>query len=150
MRQPQSDTPGVWDVHGIQVEIVIVVPKHFFGFQTIWLGNSQLQIFDQERALLDCFALPRRFGGLVEGLAIVEQHIHRLDLSKLADYSIQYGKASVSKRIGFALEQYAPTHPVVEKFRNIPIQGMRPLDPTRPTRGKRNKRWGLVENLGEP
>lgn len=139
---------SVWEVGGQGYEIVTVVPAHYFGYEEIWLGESPVRILDRERALLDCFALPRRFGGLAEGLGILEEHLHELDVKRLVAHAQRYGKVSVAKRIGFALERAGAGASLIEPLRVLPIQGIRLLDPTKPPRGERNTRWGLRENLG--
>src|SRR5574341_828299 len=96
--------PSMWQVGEQRYEIVSVVPAHFFGDEEVWVGDARVRIFDRERALLDCFALPRRFGGLAEGLGILEQHVRELKIDGLAEYAKRYGSAAVAKRVGWALE----------------------------------------------
>jgi predicted transcriptional regulator of viral defense system len=139
---------SVWNVAGQQFEIVNVIPSLFFGVEEVWFGDSKVRIFDKERALLDCFALPRRFGGVAEGLGMVEDHLRELNLERLVAHAVRYGKAAVAKRVGFALELAGAPPAWVEPLRSLPMTGFRPLDPTRPTKGPRNRGWGLVENLG--
>ncbi len=87
MRKKATTGASIWAI-GIQhYEIVVVVPAHFFGFEEVWVGRSRVRVFDRERALLDCFARPRRFGGLAEGLGILEEHLHQLDLSRLVAHA---------------------------------------------------------------
>jgi hypothetical protein len=49
--------------------------------------------------------------------------------------------------VGYALEHVGAAREVVEPLLAVPMQGSRPLDPTRPAKGERNRRWGLIENL---
>jgi predicted transcriptional regulator of viral defense system len=147
MRGAVQSDPSVWQVAGQEYEVVQVVATHFFGHDEVWLGESKARIFDRERALLDCFALPRRFGGLAEGLGILEEHVHDIDVKRLAAHAMKYGKASVAKRVGFALECAGVRASVVERLRALPVQGRRLLDPTRPAGGEFNRRWALYENL---
>jgi predicted transcriptional regulator of viral defense system len=147
MRGAVRTAPSTWDVAGQRFEIVTVIPPHFFGDEEVWMGESRVRIFDRERALLDCFALPRRFGGLAEGLGILEEHLRELDLERLIAHARRYGKAAVAKRLGYALEHAGVEPKHSDALRTLPMRGYRPLDPTRPPRGERNKRWGLIENL---
>jgi predicted transcriptional regulator of viral defense system len=147
MRGAARTAPSVWEVAEQEYEIVQIIPRHFFGHVEIWLGESRVQIFDRERALLDCFALPRRFGGLAEGLGILDEHLHEIDMKRLVAHAIRYGKLSVAKRVGFALEHAGARAATVEPLRVLPIQGLRLLDPTRPSRGALNQRWALRDNL---
>lgn len=150
MRGVVRTAPSIWQVAGQQFEIVSVKPTHFFGYEQVWMGQSQAQVFDRERALLDCFAFPRWFGGLAEGLGIIEEHLHELDLPRLVTHIRQYGKAVVAKRIGYTLEHSGVDSGLVESLQTLPMHGVRLLDPTRPSRGTTCKRWGLVENLAAP
>jgi predicted transcriptional regulator of viral defense system len=147
MRGTVKMAPSTWEVAGQTFEIVTVVPAHFFGDEEIWLGDSRVRMFDRERALLECFALPRRFGGIAEGLGVLEEHLQLLDLKRLVAHARRYGKAAVARRVGYALEHFGVAPDVVEPLRAVAMQGVRPLDPTRPARGERNRRWGLIENL---
>jgi predicted transcriptional regulator of viral defense system len=146
MRGAVKAAPSTWEVAGQKFEIVVVIPAHFFGDEEEWIGDSRVRIFDRERALLDCFAFPRRFGGIAEGLGILEEHLHELDVERLVAHALRYGKISVAKRVGFALEQFGASPAIVEPLASLAMKGYRPLDPTRPRTGERNARWGLIEN----
>jgi predicted transcriptional regulator of viral defense system len=150
MRGAVHRAPSTWEVASQTFEIVTVVLDHFFGDEEIWLGDSRVRMFDRERALLDCFALPRRFGGIAEGLGILEEHLQQLDIERLVAHAQRYGKAAVARRVGYALEHVGAAAAVVEPLLAVPMQGVRPLDPTRPVQGERNRRWGLIENLARP
>ena len=140
-------SPSTWEVADQAYEIVTVVPDHFFGLEEIWVGELRASIFDRERALLDCFALPRRFGGIGEGLGILEEHLHELDLTRLMEYALRYGKASVSKRVGWALDQQGAPAEALGALSELPMSGYRLLDPTRPLSGPISARWRLRLNL---
>jgi predicted transcriptional regulator of viral defense system len=150
MRGAVRTAPSAWEGAGQRFEIVTVVPDHFFGDEEIWLGDSRVRMFDRERALLDCFALPRRFGGIAEGLGILEEHLQQLDVKRLVAHAQRYGKAAAARRVGYALEHAGAAPRLAEPLRAVPMQGSRPLDPTRPPKGERNRRWGLIENLAAP
>lgn len=147
MRGAAQAAPSTWAVAGQTFEIVVVVPAHFFGDEESWIGDSRVRIFDRERALLDCFALPRRFGGIAEGLGILEEHLHELNVERLVAHAKRFGKIAVAKRVGFALENAGAKPAAIEPLASLPMKGYRPLDPTRPRDGTRCARWGLVVNL---
>ena len=150
MRGAVMAAASTWDVGGERYEIVIVVPSHFFGFEETWLDESRVRILDRERALLDCFALPRRFGGLAEGLEMLDEHLQTVNVAGLVAHALQYGTVAVAKRVGYALEHLKVSADVTEPLRALPVRGYRALDPTRTPRGPRNRRWGLIENLASP
>lgn len=147
MRGAVKAAPSTWQVGEQRFEIVTVVPSHFFGVEEVWAGEARVSIFDRERALLDCFALPRRFGGVVEGLGILEEHLHQIDIRRLVAHAERYGKASVARRVGWALAHVGRRGALVKRLAAVPMQGTRLLDPTRPRRGLIDHRWGLRDNL---
>lgn len=147
MRGAAETEPSIWEVAEHRFEIVTIVPEHFFGYEEVWLGESRVRIFDRERALLDCFALPRRFGGVSEGLAIVEERLHEIDMPRLVSHARRYGKASVVKRVGYALEMAGADPAVIAPLQELPVRGYRLLDPTKPPRGIAIDRWHLRDNL---
>lgn len=147
MRGAVKAAPSTWMVAGQAFEIVTVVPDHFFGDEEVWVGEARVRMFDRERALLDCFALPRRFGGVAEGLGILEEHLGEIDVKRLVAHALRYGTDAVARRVGFALEGRGVAARVLKPLHDRPMTGYRALDPTRPQRGQRNRRWRLVENL---
>lgn len=147
MRGTADTEPSIWNVAGQRFEIISVVPDHFFGYENIWLGDNRVRIFDRERAVLDCFALPRRFGGVSEGLAIVEEHLHELNVARLVSHAQRYGKASVAKRVGYALEMAGADVEAITPLQELAVKGHRLLDPTRPPRGPTIDSWQLRDNL---
>lgn len=150
MRGAVGAAPSTWEVAGQKFEIVTVVPAHFFGDEEVWIGDARVRVFDRERALLDCFALPRRFGGLAEGLGILEEHLRELNVERLVAHAQRYGKIAVAKRLGYALDQVGAAKKAIEPLAALPMTGFRPFDPTRRSIGERNARFGLVVNLSAP
>jgi predicted transcriptional regulator of viral defense system len=137
-----------WAVGGVRYEYVSVIPAHFFGIDDVWVDEHfRVPITDKERTILDTFIYPRLFGGIGEALQALEEHIHELNLEKLAGYAVRYGKASAIKRLGWALERLDAPQEFVDTLEKIPIKGFRLLDPTRPRRGPYDKRWMIQNNL---
>lgn len=137
-----------WEIAGVRYEYVTVKREHFFGIEEVWLDEHfKVPVTDRERTLLETFISVRMFGGIGEALGVLENHIHELDLEKLTAYALRYGKSSVVKRLGWALEQAGAGEGVLAPFLESPVSGYRLLDPTRAAQGPCNKRWMLQENL---
>jgi predicted transcriptional regulator of viral defense system len=148
MRGASSTDPSVWEVAGQRFEIVSTVPANFFGYEDVWIEGARVRIFDRERALLDCFASPRKFGSLAEAFGILEEHLPVLDVARLISHASRFSKRVVAKRIGHALEAFGVASNLVEPLRKLPMLGYRALDPTKEATGQRDRRWQLVLNLG--
>ena len=150
MRGASQTDPSVWEVAGQRYEIVNTVAANFFGHEELWMGGACVQILDRERALLDCFASPRRFGSLSEAFGIVEEHLHEIDVEHLIVHAVRFSKRVVAKRIGYALESFGVASNVLEPLRVLPMLGYRALDPTKEATGPRDRRWQVVVNLDAP
>jgi len=138
-----------WEIQGIRYEYVSVKREHFFGNEEIWVDEYfKVPITDRERTILEVFISPRIFGGMGEGLGIVESHIHEIDTEKLVTYAIRYGKIAAVKRIGWALERAGVSESRLEPLLNMPATGYHALDPTRPHQGACDKRWMIQDNMG--
>lgn len=137
-----------WVVGGIRYEYVNVKPEHFFGIAEVWVEQSfRVPITDKERTILDLFASPRSFGGMGEALAVIEERVRDIDVRRLVDYALRYGKGSVAKRLGWTLERIGVPDEIIAPLAAIPTSGFRILDPTRPHNGPCDKRWGIQNNL---
>jgi predicted transcriptional regulator of viral defense system len=150
MRESKGKIAGkhVWEVEGIRYEYVSVISGHFFGIEDVWVDEHfRVPITDKERTVLETFISPRQFGSIGEALETLEEHLHELDLAKLVGYAMRYGKASVAKRVGWAMERLDASPELLDPLQKMPIKGFRLLDPTRPRRGPYDRRWMIQNNL---
>lgn len=138
-----------WEVAGLRYEYVTVKREHFFGIDHVWVDeNSRIPITDRERTVLETFVSPRIFGGIGEALSTLHDHVDSLDSAKLVTYARQYGKISVAKRLGWALEQAGAPESVLQPLLTVPASGYyHPLDPSRPPGGSCDERWMIQNNL---
>lgn len=149
----QSPDDHLWQIGPQRYRVVFVQPGHYFGTTEVWIAPTErVSLYDRERALLDAFRHFHVFGSLAPALEMLEQHVAELDLDRLVDYAARLRVASVSRRLGWALEQLgAPAAPRRRLAALVSARaGPAPLDPTRPQRGPRNRTWGVIENLGAP
>ena len=150
MRRGAGRCPGkhTWDVLGVRYEYVVVRQGHYFGIEEVWVDQAfKVPMTDKERTALEAFISPGFFGGLSQGIAILEEHRGDLDLEKLVKHALTYGKASVIKRLGWALEECGAPEKSLRPLRNVPVSGFRILDPTRPKRGQCIARWMVQDNV---
>jgi predicted transcriptional regulator of viral defense system len=144
----KSQTKHAWEIAGTHYEYVTVQKKHFFGIEKIWLDEHfQIDITDKERTLLDVFIYPKMFGGIGEALGILENSLANIDVKKLIHYAVNYGKKSLAKRVGWALEYFGVPAQELEPLLKIPIHHYCRLDPSAPAKGHCDKRWMVQNNL---
>jgi len=150
---PRTGTQGrglraAWIVGGLRYQFTTIPPAHFFGVSKIWIdGRNQVPVFDRERALLDAFQHFHIFGSLSMALEILETRMADLDLERLVAHALRLKVTAVIKRIGWALEALNAPADLVAPLRSYPAKGDSPLDPGRPSRGRHNRTWHLIENL---
>ena len=151
MRQGAAYRPrgrAVWRALGLEFEFIRVRPRHFFGFQEVWVSRwHRVRLTDPERTVLDLFAMPQVFGTLQFGLETLEAQLHRLDLDKLKDYALRYDVGALIKRLGWALETVGAPESTLTPLHDYPLQSYSLLDPTGSFGGAAITRWQLYNNL---
>lgn len=153
MRGAGSDSGRhVWRVAGIECQFVTVSEKRYdIGLEWAWFEQRfRASITDRERTVLDLFAMPSRFGGIGEGIAILDRALGRLDLPRLVDYALRYGSIAAAKRLGWALDRCGVAGAELRPLLELATLAYSPLDPGRPRRGGHDRRWMLILNQAEP
>jgi len=151
MRQGKAYRPrgrAVWKAAGVEVEIIHIQPRAFFGHQKIWVNSwNQIAITDPERTALDLVARPEVFGGLPAALDILEEILPRLDLPKLVGYGVEYQVGAVAKRLGWCLEELGAAQDMLTPLQDVPVRNKTLLDPRALASTILNERWQVNENL---
>ena len=137
-----------WKIDGVAYEYVSVKKDYFFGIEQVWVDeNSRVPIADRERTVLETFISPRRFGGIGVALGLIESHARQLQLDRLVEYTLRYGKISVAKRLGWALERANVDESLLAPLQSMPATRYYALDPAQPSRGPCDKQWMIQDNL---
>lgn len=151
MRQGEAYRPrgrAVWKAAGVEVEVIHIQPRAFFGHQKIWVTSwNQVAITDPERTSLDLIARPEVFGGLPAALDILEEILPRLNLPKLVGYGIDYQVGAVIKRLGWCLEKLGVAQNLLSPLHQVPVRNKTLLDPHALASAFYNEHWQVNENL---
>jgi predicted transcriptional regulator of viral defense system len=151
MRQGKVYHPrgrAVWKAAGVEVEIIHIQPRVFFGHQKIWVNSwNQVAITDPERTVLDLVARPEVFGGLPAVLDILEEILPRIDLQGLILYGIDYQVGAVIKRLGWCLENLGVAENLLNPLQQFPVRNLTRLDSRSPASTVINEYWQINENL---
>jgi predicted transcriptional regulator of viral defense system len=152
MRGPErTEGRHLWRAAGLDFRYVTIILERFsFGIETIWLDERfRVPITDRERTVLDLFALPRLFGGLGEGLSVLERAQGEIDIKRLVDYAIRYDSTAVAKRLGWSLEETGTDPSTLLCLLELSASGYSVLDPGRARRGRHDRRWMIIDNRTE-
>ncbi len=125
---------------------VRVSPGSLFGTEQVWVHDARITITDLERTLLDGLSRPRHCGDFGEVLHAFEVAMDRVDVTRITEYAIRWGKAP-AKRLGWVLAYFGCKSSEVDRLAELPTKGYRTLDPTGPRKGSCNARWMVQENL---
>lgn len=141
----------VWRAAGLDFRYVVVIPERFsIGIDMIWLDERfRVPITDRERTVLDLFGVPRAFGGLGEGLAVLERTRGEIDVQRLVEYALRYDSIAVAKRLGWSLEETGSSPRSLTPLFKLKATSYSPLDPGRARRGRYDRRWMIIDNRAE-
>ena len=101
------------------------------------------------RALIDAIYDWKRFNSLPVAFDWIRKEIKSgMDPSALIESAIEFGNNSTIRRLGVILEKCDAPRRLLNKLKKqIPASSSNiSLSPSKPKRGKLNKRWGVVEN----
>ena len=141
-------------VLGMQFRIVRVKPRKFFGSHGYRAGESQVEVTDREKTIVDCLDRPDLGGGLDQvGKALLAGD-GDFDWDCTTMYLRRFGSGAVVKRLGFLVEALELTHPpeprMLEEWLDLRTAGISKLDPSTPRVPHRiATRWRIEVNLPE-
>ncbi|MBE9593727.1 MAG: hypothetical protein IMF19_09630, partial [Proteobacteria bacterium] len=132
------------EIFGVRYRIVRVKEEKFFGSRNEWIEDTEVNITDKEKTLLDCLDKPQYCGGVVE-VAKALKYGSELDKKKLVDYAKKLNNSGVIRRLGYLCDLFGIDIGIPKiKTRNYLL-----LDTTMPHKGPKNAKWRLIINLDE-
>lgn len=120
--------------------------EYYFGIEKIWIGQSQIQITDPERTLLDGLMTPHYCGDFQEVLHAFKMHSHQMNVQRLIQYALKLDR-SIVKRLGWVLETLGVDESLLQELLRAPVTSYCKLDPSKPPKGPYHKKWMIQENL---
>ena len=131
------------EVFGVRYRVIRIKDTKFFGIRKEWIEETQINITDREKTVIDCLDKPQYCGGVIEvAKALKNENLNR---GKLMEYAQQIGNSGVIRRLGYLYNSLGTDIDVPPiETRNYLL-----LDPTIPRKGSKNARWRLIINLDE-
>ncbi|WP_420464051.1 type IV toxin-antitoxin system AbiEi family antitoxin domain-containing protein [Candidatus Palauibacter sp.] len=141
-------------VLGMQFRIVRVKPRKFFGSHGYGAGESQVEVTDREKTIVDCLDRPDLSGGLDQVRRALLAGDGDFDWDRTTTYLRRFGSGAVVKRFGFLVETLELTHPpeprMLDEWLALRTAGISKLDPSTPGEPHRiATRWRIEVNLPE-
>jgi len=97
----------------------------------------------KEKAILDCLLHPEYCGGMGEVCKALKEAYSTLDWKSIAYFLERMGNSAIERRLYFCLNVLRKKNPLPKKG----FAGFRKLDPSLPSRGKYDTRFGLRINV---
>lgn len=117
----------------------------FFGYRRESYRGFLVFIAEREKALLDSALF--RMLSFTEICSIIREHKEGIDLELLVSHLLRTGNRTLMKRFGYLLESLdSETYPSLKK--NIGRKYV-PLDYARTPEGKKDRRWMVMDNVGQ-
>jgi len=134
------------DFNNNRILFIKIKPNYFFGFKKESYDGFTIFIAEKEKALIDAVLLKKI--SFSEICSIVKQHVNDINHRLLIDYLKKIKNKSLIKRFGLLLDSCNfDFHNELKKFINAPYI---PLDYCVAVKGRKNKKWKIVENVKLP
>jgi len=131
------------NVFGVQYQIVKIKKEKMFGIRKEWIEETQINITDKEKTMIDCLDKPQFCGGVIEVAKALKNN--KFDRKKLENYTQRIGNSGVLRRLGYLCELLN----IKIKLPKLNTRNYLLLDPTMPEKDTKNARWRLIINLNE-
>ena len=130
-------------IFGVKYRIVRIKEDKFFGIKKEWIEETQINITDKEKTIVDCLDKPQYCGGIVEVAKALRNK--RLDRKRLSKYAYQIKNSGVIRRLGYLCDFLD----IEMDISSVKTKNYLYLDPTMPKKGNKNAKWRLIVNLDE-
>jgi len=119
-------------------------PSWFFGFSKIKVNNFEMFMAEPEKALVDAVLLKNI--STTEIYSLLLENIKNISTKKIVDYILRTKNIALAKRFGWMLENLGCNY--TKKLKKQAYKTMIPLDTSRPTTSIKDKKWGIIINIG--
>lgn len=129
------------DIFGVKYKIIKVKGSKFFGIRKEWIEDTQVNITDKEKTIIDCLDKPQYCGGIVEVAKALRSG--KFDKGKLLAYANKIENSGVIRRLGFLCEFLG----IGIDIPRVETRNYLYLDPTMQKKGGKNAKWHLIVNV---
>jgi predicted transcriptional regulator of viral defense system len=131
------------DIFGVHYRIVRLKDEKFFGMRKEWIEDTQINITEKEKTLVDCLDKPHFCGGIIEVAKALNNR--DFDKRKLLRYAKRMKNTGVVRRLGYFDEFYS----LGLKIPRPDTRNYLLLDPSMPKKGFKSAKWRLIVNIKE-
>jgi predicted transcriptional regulator of viral defense system len=137
-------------ISGLKYRTKSIAPNDVFGTKKIWSSNTQIQIADLHRTIIDVLDDPVIGGGGRHTVDILKEYFQHKEANPeiLCQYAEKLGHGAVFKRLGFiaeTLKQFPLL--LLERLHSNIKTGIINLDPHGSSSGSIITKWGIRVNI---
>lgn len=138
-------------IGAIELTLIKVADERLGETEEMQTAEGQTTVYGSRvRTLVDAVYDWSRFNSLPRGYEWIRGELTagRVGAAELVDVALRYGDKGTIRRIGVLLEMQGIEPVLLQKLEKAlsPSTGLIPWIPTKPKRGKINRRWGVVLN----
>jgi predicted transcriptional regulator of viral defense system len=138
-------------IGAIELTLIKVADERLGETEVMQTAEGQTTVYGSRvRTLVDAVYDWSRFNSLPRGYEWIRGELTagHVGAAKLVDVALRYGDKGTIRRIGALLEMQGIEPVLLQKLEKVlaPSTGLIPWIPTKPKRGKINRRWGVVLN----
>jgi predicted transcriptional regulator of viral defense system len=139
---------------GGNFKFVTLSKRKFFGYRREKVFNTEVNMAEPEKSLVDSFDKPRYAGGMEQLARIIWRGFPRINKQKLVNYAVRMNSHALIQRLGFIINFLVKNElvePLPLNLRKIMLRYVGKtsiyLDLRRPKTGKFSKEWRIVNNV---
>ena len=126
----------------VKIIFIKTDPKYFFGYRKEVYNGFEIFIADKEKAIIDSALLKKvSFSEICD---IIKNNREDIDISLLINYLMRIKNKALIKRFGFFFDRLEIG---ANKLKRLIDYKYIPLDYAIKAKGKKNKKWRVIENV---
>jgi len=138
-------------------KFVTLSKRKFFGYRREKVFDTEVNMAEPEKSLIDSFDKPRYAGGIEQLAGITGRGLRRVNREKLVKYAVKMGSHALVQRLGFIIDFLGKeelVEPLSPNLKNMLRKHVgKPviyLDPRRLKTGEFSKEWRIINNISRP
>jgi predicted transcriptional regulator of viral defense system len=92
------------EFQGYLYKFIRVSKIKFFGFEKIKISDTEINIADKEKAIIDCLDRQEYAGSIIEIFKVLHNNKEQFDFDKMINYALRMENHSLARRLGFLLD----------------------------------------------
>jgi len=135
-------------------KFVTLSRRKFFGYRREKVFDSEVNVAEPEKSLVDSFDKPRYAGGIEQLARITWRGLPRVNKEKLVEYAVRMNSHALIQRLGFIIDFLAKEErvkPLPPNLKNRMLKHVGKtsiyLDSRRKKTGEFSKDWRIINNV---